>query len=46
MGGIIGIGVTIGAILVSNKVEGWIVGLVVAVVSLALSGALRSARPL
>ena len=45
-GGIIGIGVALGAILAGNKVQGWIVGLVVAVVSLVLAGALRSARPI
>jgi hypothetical protein len=46
IGGIIGIGVALGAILASNKVQGWIVGLVVAVVSLVLAGALRSTRPM
>ncbi len=45
-GGIVGIGVALGAILASNKVQGWIVGLVVAVVSLVLAGALRLARPI
>lgn len=44
--GIIGIGVGIGAILSSNKVEGWIIGLVVALVTFALTGLLRSTRQL
>jgi hypothetical protein len=44
--GIIGIGVAIGAILVSQKVHGWIVGLVVAVVTVVLSTILTSSRQL
>ena len=44
--GVIGIGVAIAAILVSNKTQGWIVGLVVAVVSVVLSGILWSSRQL
>jgi uncharacterized membrane protein len=44
--GVIGIGVVIGAILVSNKTQGWIVGLVVALVSVILSGILWSSREL
>ena len=39
--GIIGIGVGLGAILASNKVQGWIIGLVIAVVSLVLTTVLR-----
>src|SRR5437763_3670079 len=38
--GIVGIGVALGAILVSSKVDGWITGLVVAVVSVVLSAIL------
>ncbi len=45
-GGVIGIGVALGAILVSQDVEGWIVGLVVAVVSVGLSAILWSSRRL
>jgi protein-S-isoprenylcysteine O-methyltransferase Ste14 len=45
-GGVIGIGVALGAILTSNKVQGWIIGLVVAVVSIALSAMLWSSRQL
>jgi hypothetical protein len=41
--GIIGIGVGVGAILSSNKVQGWIIGLVVALVTFVLTGVLRSA---
>jgi hypothetical protein len=42
--GIVGIGVLLGAILVSQDVQGWIVGLVVAVVSVLLSSMLWSSR--
>ncbi len=45
-GGVIGIGVALGAILVSQDVEGWIVGLVVALVSVLLSAILWSSRRL
>ena len=45
-GGIIGIGVGLGAILASSKVQGWIIGLVVAVVSVILAGLLWSSRQL
>ncbi|MBV9422139.1 MAG: hypothetical protein JOZ98_04465 [Solirubrobacterales bacterium] len=45
-GGVVGIGVLIGAILVSSKVQGWITGLVVAVVSVVLSAILWSSRQL
>ena len=44
--GIVGIGVALGAILVSSHVQGWIVGLVVAGVSVLLSGILWSSRQL
>jgi hypothetical protein len=45
-GGIIGIGVVLGAILASSKVQGWIIGLVVAIVSVVISGILWSSRRL
>jgi uncharacterized membrane protein len=44
--GIVGIGVALGAILVSQKVSGWIIGLVVALVSVILSAILWSSRQL
>lgn len=44
--GIIGIGVGVAAILSSNKVQGWIIGLVVALVTFVLTGLLRSTRQL
>jgi ribose 5-phosphate isomerase RpiB len=44
--GIIGIGVGLGAILSSNKVQGWIIGLVIAIVSVVLAGLLWSSRQL
>ena len=44
--GIIGIGVALGAILTSQKVQGWIVGLVIAVVTVVLSGILWSSKQL
>jgi hypothetical protein len=43
-GGVIGIGVALGAILASSNVQGWIIGLVVACVSVVLSGVLWSSR--
>ncbi|MGZ4179273.1 MAG: hypothetical protein ACXVUL_01105 [Solirubrobacteraceae bacterium] len=43
-GGIIGIGVALGAILASSNVQGWIIGLVVAIVSVILSAVLWSSR--
>jgi tetrahydromethanopterin S-methyltransferase subunit F len=43
-GGVIAIGVALGAILASSNVQGWIIGLVVAVVSVVLSGVLWSSR--
>jgi hypothetical protein len=45
-GGIVGIGVLLGAVLVSQDVQGWIVGLVVALVSVILSAILWSSRQL
>ena len=45
-GGIVGIGVLLGAVLVSQDVAGWIVGLVIALVSVILSAILWSARQL
>ena len=44
--GIVGIGVLLGAILASSNVQGWIIGLVVAAVSVVLSGVLWSSRQL
>jgi hypothetical protein len=44
--GIVGIGVGLGAILVSNKVQGWIIGLVIALVSVILAALLWSSRQL
>ncbi len=44
--GIVGIGVALGAILADNKVQGWIIGLVVAGVSVVLSAILWSSRQL
>ena len=44
--GIIGIGVALGAILTSQKVQGWIIGLVIAAVTVVLSGILWSSRQL
>lgn len=43
-GGVIGVGVALGAILASSSVAGWITGLVIAAVSLLLSGLLWRAR--
>jgi hypothetical protein len=44
--GIVGIGVAIAAIMVSSKSQGWIVGLVVSIVSVLLSAILWSSRQL
>jgi protein-S-isoprenylcysteine O-methyltransferase Ste14 len=44
--GIVAIGVALGAILVSSKVQGWITGLAVAIVSVVLSALLWSSRQL
>jgi len=43
-GGVIGIGVALGAILASSDVQGWIIGLVVAIISVVLSAVLWSSR--
>jgi amino acid permease len=45
-GGVIGIGVVLGAILHSSGEQGWIIGLVVAVVTVVLSAILWSSRQL
>ena len=45
-GGIIGIGVVLGAVLVGQDVAGWIVGLVVSAVSILLAALLWSSRQL
>lgn len=42
--GIIGIAVLLGAVLTSNKVHGWIIGLVVGLVSVVLAALLWSSR--
>ena len=44
--GIVGIGVGVGAILGSSKTQGWIIGLVVAVLSIVLGWLLSSSRVL
>lgn len=44
--GVVGIGVALGAILSSQDVAGWIVGLVVALVAVILSAILWSSRRL
>ena len=44
--GVVGLGVLIGAILVSADVKGWIVGLVVALVGVVLAALLWSSRQL
>ena len=43
-GGVVGIGVALGAILSSQNVEGWIIGLAVALVSVIISAVLWSSR--
>jgi hypothetical protein len=45
-GGIVGIGVVLGAVLVGQEVAGWIVGLVVSAVSIVLAALLWSSRQL
>src|SRR5215217_9382921 len=45
-GGIVGIGVVLGAVLVGQDVAGWIVGLVVSAVSILLAAVLWSSRQL
>lgn len=42
--GIVAIGVAIAAIMVSSKSQGWLIGLVVSVVSVVLSAILWSSR--
>lgn len=44
--GIVAIGVAIGAIMTSSKSDGWLIGLVVAVVSVVLAAVLWSSRQL
>jgi hypothetical protein len=44
--GIIGIGVAIAAIMVSSKSQGWIIGLVVSIVSVVLAALLWSSKQL
>lgn len=44
--GIVGIGVGLGAALADNNVQGWIIGLVVALVSVILAAILWSSRQL
>jgi hypothetical protein len=44
--GIVGIGVAIAAIMVSSNSQGWIVGLVVSIVTVVLAGLLWSSRML
>jgi uncharacterized membrane protein len=45
-GGIIGVAVILGAVLVGQEVAGWIVGLVVGLVSVKLAALLWSSRQL
>jgi hypothetical protein len=45
-GGIVGIGVVLGAVLVGQDVAGWIVGLAVSAVSILLAALLWSSRQL
>jgi hypothetical protein len=45
-GGIVGIGVAIAAIMVSSKSQGWVVGLVVSIVTVVLAAILWSSRQL
>jgi hypothetical protein len=45
-GGIVAIGVVLGAVLVGQDVTGWIVGLVVSTVSIILAAILWSSRQL
>lgn len=45
-GGIVGIAVLLGAVLVSQDVAGWIVGLVIGLVSVLLAAVLWSSRQL
>jgi hypothetical protein len=43
-GGVVGIGVALAAILASQDVEGWIIGLAVSLVSVVVSAILWSSR--
>lgn len=45
-GGVVGIDVLLGAVLVSQDVAGWIVGLVIGLVSVVLAALLWSSRQL
>jgi hypothetical protein len=45
-GGIVGIGVLLGAVLSSSNVQGWVMGLVIALVTVVLSALLWSSRQL
>jgi hypothetical protein len=45
-GGVVGIGVALGAILAASKVQGWIIGLAVSLLSVVLSAMLWSSRQL
>lgn len=45
-GGIVGIGVVIAAIMTSQDSEGWLIGLVVSIVSVLLAAVLWSSRRL
>ncbi len=45
-GGVVGIGVAIGAIMTSSKSPGWIIGLVISIVTVLLSAILWSSRQL
>ena len=45
-GGIVGIGVAIAAIMASSNSQGWLIGLVVSVVSVVLAAVLWSSRVL
>ncbi len=44
--GVVGIGVLLAAILASSNVQGWVIGLVVSLVSVVLSAVLWSSRQL
>lgn len=42
MGGVVGIGVALGAVLSSQNVAGWLIGLIVSLVSIGLAAVVRS----
>jgi protein-S-isoprenylcysteine O-methyltransferase Ste14 len=44
--GVVGIGTLLGALLTANDVAGWIIGLVVSLVSVAIAGVLWRSRTL